>query len=112
MALLLNAADYEKAAATPQIPDQLPGHLRISIYEVLKSIVTKRAEAYHTTAAQDSNSLADTNISSRHRMAIEVRLGEKDILVMAAQEIDKRLAKLLEAQSEANSNKNVKKRKL
>ena len=53
-------------------------------------------------------------------MAIGVRLGEKEILAMAADEIDKRLAKLLlqtqnqteKSNNNNNNNNNVKRRRL
>ena len=108
----MNATDYEKAVATPQIPDQPPAYLSVPIYNVLKRIIEKRTEVYQTSVAQDRTLLSDSNVIGPRRMAIEIRLGEKEILATAAQEIDKRLAKLLEAKADSESTKNAKKRKL
>ena len=110
--LLLDTADYEKAVASPQVPDRPPAYMRMSLLTILKSIIAKRTEAYRTIIAEDTTLLTDKNVSGRHRMAVEVRLGEKEILVMAAHEADQRLAKLQELQNETNGSTNPKKRKL
>ena len=110
-ALLLNAGDYEDAAAADQPPDQPPAFLHTLLCKVLKRIISKRNEAYQTTIAQDTALLVDPSMIGRRRMAVEVRLGEKEILAMAAEETNNRLTKLLQAQNQADSSNSMKKRK-
>ena len=57
---------------------------------VLREIIATRQQAYETTIAEDHGLLEDVTIQGRRRMAIEVRLGEKEILAMAAEEINNR----------------------
>lgn len=111
-ALLLDAADYEKAVVADEPLDQPPAAMRRTLCQVFKSIITKRTEAYQTTIAEDIRLLADPSVQGRRRMATEVRLGEKEILALAADEIDNQLARLLQAQNQANNSNNVKRRKL
>ena len=111
-ALLLSADDYEKAAAADEPPDQPPAFMRETLCLVLKSITTKRNEAYQTTIAQDVALLADSSVQGRRRMAIEVRLGEKEILAIAADEVDRRLVKLSQPQDQMDASNNAKKRRL
>ena len=111
-ALLLDAGDYEKAVAADGPPDQPPASMCEPLCQVVKNIIMKRIEAYETTIAQDIQLLEDPSVQGRRRMAFEVRLGEKEILAMAVDEIDKRLAKLSQAQDLADNSNKVKRRKL
>ena len=110
-AVLLNAADYEDAVSTNQSPDQPPAFMHMSLCKVLRTIISKRKEAYPTTMAQDVALLANPETVGRRRMAIGVRLGEKEILATATEEIDKRIALLLQAEDQADSSNSSKKRK-
>jgi hypothetical protein len=46
----------------------------------LKEVLHERFKAYKTTIAEDTVLLANDDLPGRLRMAIEVRLGEKEIL--------------------------------
>lgn len=49
----------------------------------LKEILLERIKAYKTTMAEDAALLSNDKLPGRLRMAIEVRLGEKEILAQA-----------------------------
>ena len=59
---------------------------------VLKEIISHRQKAYKTTLAEDVALLGDLAVQGRRRMAVEVRLGEKEILAMAALRVDETIA--------------------
>ena len=55
--------------------------------EVLQMVVKNRLKDYTTTIAEDRELLRDTSLPLRKRQAIEVRLGEKEILAGAVSEL-------------------------
>ena len=54
----------------------------------LKTMLRKRLNQYSTTIAQDQAGLSDVFLTPRKRMAIEVRLGEKEVLAVWLQGIN------------------------
>ena len=56
---------------------------------VLRKIISSRQSAYKTTIAEDAALLADSTVQGRQRLAIEVRLGEKEILALASGDVEK-----------------------
>lgn len=80
----------------------------------VRTIVTKRQSDYLTTIAEDDNLLRDSQLSARHRMAVEVRLGEKEILALAKEAIDHTIAALQQTQltAEDQGDYQSKKRKI
>ena len=88
-ALLLSGNEFEEAMETP--PEQPPVSVTDTLNVVLKEIIISRQRAYKTTMTEDYDKLEDVNVRGRLRMAIEVRLGEKEILALAADEIEQRL---------------------
>ena len=89
MALLLDADDFEQSME--ERPEILPPAMSNTINDVLKEIISSRQKAYKTTIAEDYDLLNDVAIPLRRRMAIEVRLGEKEILALAADHVDKKI---------------------
>ena len=53
------------------------------MYSALRDIIAQRQAQYDTTIAEDRKLLKDADLTKRHRLAIEVRLGEKELLAMA-----------------------------
>lgn len=92
-ALLLNSEEFTEALEDPT-EQQPPPSLRMPLALVLRRIISSRQSAYRTTTAEDATLLEDADVQRRRRMAIEVRLGEKEILAEAAGEVEKRIAKL------------------
>ena len=107
LALLLPANQldgYEEA------PNKVPSSMQQSICTVLKTLIGHRNESYATTIAEDTMLLQQDSLPPRKLMAIQVRLGEKEILAMAANEVDMRLANLMTAQGSPETNETKKRR--
>ena len=55
-------------------------------------IISHRQRAYKSTLAEGTALLEDLTGQGRQRMAVEVRLGKKEILAMAALRVDETIA--------------------
>ena len=60
-----------------------------SAVEILEAVLVGRSAQYRTTASDDEELLRDVLLQGRYRMAVEVRLGEKNLLVEALEEVRK-----------------------
>ena len=80
--------------ALEDTPEQSPTFLRMPLALVLRKVISLRQDAYWTTIAEDATLLEDADLQIRRRMAIEVRLGEKEILAKAADEVEQRIARM------------------
>lgn len=109
-ALLFNAKEAEEALDDP--PETPPELVQMPINFVLMNILQSRQNAYSTTIAQDTALLENSTVQGRHRMAIAVRLGEKEILAMAADEIKRRIARIGVPAREWQETNQVKRRKI
>jgi len=81
---VLTATEIEfknmKSAGKPPIPI-----ITLATARVLSKALLNRQGEYSTEIAQDISLLQDPEIQGRHRAAIEVRLGEKEIISAASQ---------------------------
>ena len=68
----------------------------MAVASVLGQAIRSRQNDYATSIAEDNVLLQDTGVQSRRRMAVKVRLGEKEILAAALASIDKKIASLTE----------------
>lgn len=93
-ALLLDTDAARQASARTRTPNQPPPFLLTTLGLVLKEIISDRQKAYKTTLAEDIALLENRTLQRRRRMAIEVRLGEKEILSMAALRVDETIAEI------------------
>jgi len=84
MATLL--AHHEDRRKVIYLEGQRKAMLRVEVGRVLALVVCARARQYSTSMAEDKSFLKDGTLSKRIRMAIEMRLGEKEILAEAATE--------------------------
>ena len=91
-ALLLDTDAAKRALAGIEAPNKAPLVLLTTLGLILKEIISHRQKAYTTTLEEDLALLEDLTIQGRQRMAIEVRLGEKEILAMAALRVDGTIA--------------------
>ena len=91
-AFLLDTDAAKQAISRKVIPNQPPLALLTTLGLVLKEIISHRLRAYKTTLSEDTALLENLSVQGRQRMAIEVRLGEKEILTMAALHVDKTIA--------------------
>ena len=108
-ALLSEDEDFKEALEDP--PGRPPSHLRMPLALVLRKIISSRQSAYKTTIAEDAALLEDATVQGRRRMAIEVRLGEKEILALAGDEIEKRIVKYQSANGEEQDISHFKRRR-
>ena len=108
-ALLSEDEDFKEATEDP--PGRPPSHLRMPLALVLRKIISSRQSAYKTTIAEDAALLEDATVQGRRRMAIEVRLGEKEILALASDEIEKRIVKDQSANGEEQDVSQFKRRR-
>ena len=108
-ALLSEDEDFKEAME--ESPGRPPSHLRRPLTSVLRKIISSRQSAYKTTIAEDAALLGDATVQGRQRMAIEVRLGEKEILALASEEIEKRIVKQQLAVGEEQDVSQIKRRR-
>ena len=78
-------------AAKPPKPQ-----VNLAVASALGKVIRSRQNDYATSIAEDRVLLQEKEIQGRRRMAIEVRLGEKEILAAALDYIDKRIGSLTE----------------
>ncbi|KAL9129133.1 MAG: hypothetical protein Q9217_002343 [Psora testacea] len=84
VALLFDEAHYREEKAAQRRPKETYLFSRpLNLYLVFRDAITRRKDVYATTIAQDIEILGTTRLKNRHRMAVEVRLGEKEILAVA-----------------------------
>ena len=82
----------KQAGSRTGTPDQPPLSLLLTLDFVLKKIISHRQRAYKSTLAEDTALLEDLTVQGRQRMAVEVRLREKELLAMAALRVDETIA--------------------
>lgn len=72
---------------------EAPGEprLTLSILEILQQILLARRRDYITTIAEDVALLKGPTLPKRLRMAVQVRLGEKEIIATALESLKDRL---------------------
>lgn len=80
---------FEENAKTKRMHNEPLLNLDIAL--VLKEIVVQRRNRYGTSIAEDNALLRNNQVQGRFRMAIEVRLGEKEILADALAFIQQRI---------------------
>ena len=73
--------DFEHMRHAGKVPKAAMNLITI---EVLLKALGKRRKEFGTTIAEDQTLLQDTAVHGRRRMAIEVRLGEKEIIEVAS----------------------------
>lgn len=78
--------------------------LNLDMALVLKEMVIERRNRYGTSIAEDSALLRNNQVQGRFRMAVEIRLGEKEILAAALTFIQQLLSDLGQETSFLTSN--------
>ncbi|THW59220.1 SET domain-containing protein RMS1 [Aureobasidium pullulans] len=74
--------------------------LKHTFFEIMDAVVPARLSQYGTTVEQDEQLLKNTDLEGRHRMAVSVRLGEKQLLKEAGAFIPAQLEKYKPVQEE------------
>lgn len=89
-ALLLNQEAFEEEMKAKEAPDEVPLDLGTAL--VLRKVLIQRRASYGTSIAEDVALLRDEPVKGRTRMAVEVRLGEKEILAAALDSVENLIA--------------------
>ena len=80
---LLEEIDANEAPEEPRFTSRMKS--------ALKEILLERLKSYSTTMADDQVALQDNNLTKRLFMAIEVRLGEKEIIAQCLDSLQRQL---------------------
>lgn len=81
--MLMDAFTMAPPALNEEIgADEVPGEPRftLEVANVLLEVLTERRRDYKSSAAEDVALLQGKALSKRRRLAVEVRLGEKEII--------------------------------
>ena len=90
IATLITDVDNPKNAKHPQGGHGQDLLQSVAIRKILREVLHDRQTQYPTSLMNDVKLLQDKSIKGRHRMAIEVRLGEKRILAEALAHLENR----------------------
>lgn len=101
-AYTMNWDTFNAATKASEIPNEMPLNRDVAL--VLMKIIVGRFKSYNTSVAEDVVLLRDSELDDRHRMAIEVRLGEKEILAAALDCVRARVEALSQQDLAASSN--------
>lgn len=85
---------FQRAKSAGKAPDEL--RLNLDMVLALKKIINWHMNTYQTSLAEDAVLLQNSTLQRRARMAVEIRLGDKEILAAALQYIEKRLVALVQ----------------
>lgn len=86
--VLLTPDDFQRYKAANKLPK---AKLTEASAEVLGAVLEARLREYPTTLEEDQRLLVGESLKGRERAAVEVRLGEKQILVAAYKELNRRV---------------------
>ena len=85
---------------------------RAKMYNALRDVIAQRQAQYVTTIAEDKELLNDANLTKRHRLALEVRLGEKQLLAAALGAVNKAITAGFDESNEQTQTVAIKRRKI
>ena len=88
-ACLLSQEAFEEEMNAREAPDETSFDLGTAL--VLRKVLSQRRTSYGTSIAEDVALLQDESVKGRTRMAVEVRLGEKEILAAAIDSVEKQI---------------------
>lgn len=89
---VMDRDSFQRAKSAGKISPELRLNLEMAL--ALKKIIIWHMKTYQTSLAEDAALLQTSALQRRARMAIEVRLGEKEILAAALDYVERRLAAL------------------
>lgn len=89
---VMDRDSFQYAKSADKFPNELRLNLDTSL--ALKKIIIWHMNTYQTSLAEDAVLLQNSALQRRARMAVEIRLGEKEILAAALHYVEKRLVAL------------------
>ena len=87
-ALATKRADLQGRLNTRKAPEPSTD---LNVTSLLREVLKYRQKEYSTSIAEDVMFLQDVAVQGRHRIAIEIRLGEKEILASTLQYAEKKI---------------------
>ena len=96
---------FRRAKSAGKTPSELRLNLEMAL--TLKKIIIWHMNTYQTSLAEDTVLLQSSALQRRARMAIEIRLGEKEILAAALDYVENRLAALGQPVALSSHNKEL-----
>ncbi|KAI9722093.1 MAG: hypothetical protein M1828_004907 [Chrysothrix sp. TS-e1954] len=75
--LLAEPEEYKRVS---KLDEQRQSQLMIDVGRIMAEVLRRRVDQYKSSITEDTELLRDQTIQGRRRMAIEVRLGEKEVL--------------------------------
>lgn len=102
---MMDRDSFKVAKSAGKVLNQL--WLNLEMASTLKKIIIWHMNTYQTSLAEDAVLLQSSELQRRARMAIEIRLGEKEILAAALHHVEKRLAALGQPLTLSSHNKEI-----
>lgn len=102
---MMDRDSFQRAKSAGKVPPELRLNLEMAL--ALKKIIIWHVNTYQTSLAEDAVLLQSSALQRRVRMAIEIRLGEKEILAAALDYVEKRLAALGQPVALSSHNKEL-----
>ncbi len=90
----MDSETLKKVCAAGEAAEPPSPRLNLAAAQVLKKIIVRRRHDYSTSIAEDASLLQDSEVQGRRRMAIEIRLGEKEILAAALEAVEEKMRSL------------------
>ncbi len=87
----MDSETFRKAYAAREASEPPSPQLTLDTALVLRRIIVRRCDEYSTSLADDAALLQDSALQGRRRMAIEVRLGEKEILASTLNAVEDKI---------------------
>lgn len=102
---MIDRDSFQSAQSAGRVPNEL--RLTIDMALALKKIIIWHLNTYQTSLAEDTVLLKYSALQRRVRMAIEIRLGEKEILATALHYVEKILVTLGRPLSSSSQSKEL-----
>lgn len=88
----MDQESFEEEMSLNEAPEELPVNLDMAL--LIRKLLSQRQCSYATSIAEDTLILQNPQVQGRLRMAVEIRLGEKEILAITLDSIKKRIEDL------------------
>lgn len=102
---VMDRDSFRRAKSAGKTPSELRLNLEMAL--TLKKIIIWHMNTYQTSLTEDAVLLQSSALQRRARMAIEIRLGEKEILAAALDYVENRLAALGQPVALSSHNKEL-----
>ncbi len=98
--LSMDSNSLEHEIEADEAPEK--SELTLEAAQLLTQVLTERRKDYKTTIAEDVALLHDNAMPKRHRMAIHVRLGEKEIIATTLNSMQNHIGRMQSEKAATN----------